>query len=73
MSIESKDKARERARRHRRRKKAEGSRLVQRWVLDTRSTEFAERARREAQAIAGSEQEADDQAFIDSVSELKFG
>ena len=52
--------------------RAKGLRPVQLWVTDTRSPEFAERIRREAQAIADSPQEAEDQAFIDAISELKF-
>jgi hypothetical protein len=37
-------------------------------VLDVRSSGFREQARRDAEAIASSRSEADDQAFIDSVS-----
>jgi hypothetical protein len=37
-------------------------------VLDVRSSRFREQARRDAKAVASSPSEADDQAFIDSVS-----
>ncbi len=57
---------------HRNRLRALGLRPIQIWVPDTRSKAFAAEARRQSRAIALSEQEADDQAFIDSVSELKF-
>ena len=56
----------------RNRLRALGLRPIQIWVPDTRSKAFAAEARRQSRAIALSEQEADDQAFIDSVSELKF-
>jgi hypothetical protein len=72
MNAEAKRKSREKVRNYRQRKKAEGFRLLQRWVPDTRAPEFAERIRREVRAIVRSEREADDQAFIDSVSEPKF-
>ena len=38
-------------------------------ALDVRSKEFAEEAHRESLAVANSPSEADDQAFIDSISE----
>jgi hypothetical protein len=72
MSAEAKRRSREKVRNYRQRKKAEGFRLIQRWVPDTRTPEFAARVRREVQAIVKSEHAADDQAFIDSISELKF-
>jgi hypothetical protein len=72
MSLEAKRKSREKGRAYRERQRAKGLRPVQLWVRDTRSAEFAEKARREMLAIASSEQEADDQAFIDAISELKF-
>jgi len=71
-SDEAKRRAREKARAYRERMRAKGMRPVQLWIPDTRTPEFAERAREEMLAIAASEQEADDQAFIDAVSELKF-
>ena len=44
-------------------------RPVQIWVPDTRSEAFRANARRQAQAVARSSHEAEDQAFIDAVSE----
>ena len=38
------------------------------WDLDPRSPEFAREAHRQSLAIANSPSEADDQAFIDSIS-----
>ena len=43
--------------------------LVQIWVPDPKSPYFAAEARRQAQLIATSPHEKEDQAFIDSVSE----
>lgn len=59
----------ERVRRYREKKKAQGLRLVQRWVIDTRSPEFLEQARRDSLAIAASEQDKDDQAFLESIAD----
>jgi hypothetical protein len=53
---------------HRARMRKRGFRLVQMWLPDTRTKEFAEQAHKDSLAIAKSETEADDQAFIDSVS-----
>jgi hypothetical protein len=50
--------------------RAKGMKLVQMWVPDTNSAEFKAEARRQARAIADSPHEADDQAFVDSLSEL---
>ncbi|WP_428118006.1 antitoxin MazE family protein [Candidatus Poriferisodalis sp.] len=54
---------------HRKRLRDQGSRPIQLWVPDTRRPEFAEEARRQSEAIAGSEHAADDQAFIDALSD----
>jgi len=53
---------------HRRRLRAQGLRPVQIWVPDVRAPEFAAEAHRQSAAIAASEQEADDQAFVDAIS-----
>ena len=58
----------EKVRAHRERMRKRGFRLVQLWVPDTRSKEFAEQAHRASLAIANSPSEAEDQAFLDSVS-----
>jgi hypothetical protein len=62
--------SRDRVREYRARKRAQGYRLMQRWVPDVDSEEFKELARRAALAIANSPGEPDDQAFIDSISIL---
>lgn len=53
---------------HRARMRAQGMRLLQIWVPDTRSPEFAKEARRQSRAVARSHQEKDDIAFVDSLS-----
>jgi hypothetical protein len=60
--------ARDRVREHRRRLRARGLRPVQIWVPDVRASEFVAEAHRQSAAIAQSEQEADDQAFVDAIS-----
>ena len=55
-------------REHRARQRARGLRPVQFWVPDVNSPEFAAEAHRQSLLIAQSEHEADDQAFIDSIS-----
>lgn len=62
--------SRDKVRRHRARLRAEGLRPIQIWVPDTRSPRFAAEARRQCKLIAESPQEADDQAFVDSISLL---
>lgn len=72
MSADARRKSREKARAYRERMRAKGLRPVQLWVTDTRTPEFARKMRKEMLAIANSPGEADDQAFIDAISELKF-
>jgi len=55
-------------REHRRRLRAQGLRPVQIWVPDVRAPEFVAEAHRQSMAIAASEQESDDQAFVDAIS-----
>lgn len=62
--------SRAKVRDHRARMRAKGLKLVQFWVVDTSSTEFRAEARRQSRLIAGSPNEADDQAFIDSLSDF---
>ena len=59
---------RERVREHRRRLRAQGLRPIQIWVPDVRAAEFVAEAHRQSAAIAASEREADDQAFVDAIS-----
>jgi Antitoxin MazE-like len=60
--------SRDKVRAHRARMRKRGFRLVQMWLPDTRTKEFAEQAHRDSLAIANSPTEAEDQAFVDSVS-----
>jgi hypothetical protein len=55
-------------RQHRERLRRQGLRPVQIWVPDVRAPEFIAEARRQSAAIAASEGEGDDQAFVDAVS-----
>lgn len=55
-------------REHRQRLRAQGLRPVQIWVPDVRAPEFVAQAHRQSAAIAASEYEADDQAFVDAIS-----
>jgi hypothetical protein len=59
---------RDRVRRHREQLRRQGLRPVQIWVPDVRSPEFVAEAHRQTAAIAASESEADDQAFVDAIS-----
>lgn len=62
--------SRDKVREHRQRLRALGLRPIQIWAPDVRSPAFRAEARRQSLAIAQSLREADDQAFIDSVSDL---
>lgn len=65
---ESNSPSRERVEAHRERRRAQGMRLLQIWVPDTRTAEFAAEARRQAAAVAASPYAEDDQAFVDAIS-----
>jgi hypothetical protein len=62
--------SRDKVRAHRERLRQQGLRPIQIWVPDVRARSFIAEARRQAAAVAASEQSADDQAFIDAISEL---
>ena len=62
--------SREKVRQHRERLRANGLRPIQLWVPDVSAPAFRAEARRQARLIAQSPREADDQAFIDSVSDF---
>jgi hypothetical protein len=55
-------------REYRQRLRQQGLRPVQIWVPDVRAPEFVAEAHRQSAAIAASEQEVDDQAFVDAAS-----
>lgn len=61
--------SRERVRAYRAELRRQGLRPVQFWVPDVNSPEFIAEAHRQSLAIANSPHEAEDQAFIDAVSE----
>jgi len=48
----------------------QGLRPVQIWVPDVRAAGFAAEASRQSALVAHSEYEADDQAFVDAISEF---
>lgn len=50
----------------------QGLRPLQIWVPDVRTPGFAAEAHRQSTAVAESPGEADDQAFIDSVSAMRI-
>lgn len=61
---------REKVRAYRERMRAQGLRPIQIWVPDVRAPGFAREAHRQALAVAESVHAAEDQAFIDSISDL---
>lgn len=65
-AVPSRDKVRD----HRARMRAKGMKLIQLWVPDTNSAQFKAEARRQSRLIARSPSEADDQAFVDSLSDF---
>lgn len=60
---------RDRAVAYRARMRAQGFRLVQKWVPDTRSPKFRAEVRKQLLLLAQSEQEKRDQAFVESVTD----
>ncbi|MFY7835977.1 MAG: antitoxin MazE family protein [Novosphingobium sp.] len=54
---------------HRARLRAQGLRPIQIWVPDVRAASFRAEAHRQSLAVATSRHAADDQAFIDAVSD----
>lgn len=61
--------SRDKVRQHRERLRAQGLRPIQIWVPDTRTAQFTEAAHRQSLAVAKSSHAAEDQAFIDALSE----
>src|SRR5262245_51001460 len=61
---------REKVQAHRARLRARGLRPIQIWVPDTRSPRFAAEIARQCELIASSPQDAEDQAFIDSIASI---
>lgn len=54
---------------HRDRLRAQGLRPIQIWVPDVRASSFRTEAHRQSLAVAASAHAAEDQAFIDTVSD----
>lgn len=61
--------SREKVRRHRESLRSQGLRPIQIWVPDVRTRTFKAQAHRQSLAIARSDDEREDQAFIDAVSD----
>ncbi len=61
--------SREKVRAHRARLRRQGLRPIQIWVPDVRSPAFIAEAHRQSLAVARSLRAAEDQGFIDAVSE----
>ena len=61
--------SREKVAEHRARLRAQGLRPIQIWVPDVRASTFQAEANRQSQAVASSVHGADDQAFIDAVTD----
>lgn len=57
---------------HRDRLRAQGLRPIQIWVPDVHAPGFSKEARRQSRLAARSRHAAEDQAFIDAVSDVKF-
>jgi Antitoxin MazE-like len=61
--------SRDKVRAHRERLRRQGLRPIQIWVPDVRSPAFKAEAHRQSLAVAQSEHEGEDQAFIDAISD----
>lgn len=59
---------RERVREYRQRMREQGLRPLQIWVPDVRAPEFVAAAHSQSAAIAASEHESADQAFVDAIT-----
>jgi hypothetical protein len=64
--------SRTRVREHRARLRKQGLRPIQIWVPDVRAPRFAQEAHRQSRAVAASRAAADDQAFVDSISDRSW-
>jgi antidote-toxin recognition MazE-like antitoxin len=63
--------SRDKVRAYRKRMRAKGLRLVQMWLPDTRTPEFAAEAHRQSLRANASPFAAEDQAWVDSISDWK--
>jgi Protein of unknown function (DUF3018) len=64
--------SRDKVRAYRERMRAKGLRLVQMWLPDTRTAEFAAEAHRQSLLANNSPFAAEDQAWVDSMSDWKL-
>lgn len=62
--------SKERVREHRARLRAQGLRPIQIWVPDSRTEEFRRQAQLDSLAIINSPTAAEDQAFVDAISQI---
>jgi len=62
--------SKEKVRRYRERLRQQGLRPIQIWVPDVRAPSFRSQAHRQSLAVAQSAQAAEDQAFIDAISDV---
>ncbi|CAN5656246.1 antitoxin MazE family protein [soil metagenome] len=62
--------SRDKVRAHRERLRKQGLRPIQIWVPDVRARTFKAEAHRQAAAVGASEAAAEDQGFVDAISEL---
>ena len=67
----ARSKVSERVQKYRAGLRAAGLRPIQIWVPDVRSRAFASKAHRQSLAVASSTHAAEDQAFIDAISDWK--
>jgi hypothetical protein len=61
--------SRDKVRTYRKRMRANGLRLIQLWVPDTRTPEFAKEAKRQSLLANRSPHAAEDQAWVDAMSD----
>jgi hypothetical protein len=59
---------RDRVRQYRQRLRQQGLRPIQIWVPDVNAPEFVREAHRQSALVAASDQDRDDQAFVDAAS-----
>jgi Protein of unknown function (DUF3018) len=64
--------SRDKVRNHRERLRAQGLRPIQIWVPDVRSPTFLAEAHRQARLVSTSPDAADEQAWVDAMSDLEF-
>ncbi|MCC6380863.1 MAG: antitoxin MazE family protein [Dehalococcoidia bacterium] len=69
MASKAEQSSTKRVREHRELLRAKGLRPIQFWVPDVRTAAFREEARRQALAVARSPSAAEDQAFIEAITE----